>query len=190
MLDLVKRIGTFFLDTIETVVIALAIFVVIYLFLIQPHQVKGSSMYPNFVDGEYILTDKISYRFRLPARGDIIVFKAPRDHEIDFIKRIIGLPGEVVKVTGDVVYVNDKQLPEPYLPKDYVTKPGNFLTNDQNVIVPPDEYFVFGDNRSHSSDSREWGFVKKEEIIGKAWFRYWPISQLGFVPKVKYASTY
>ncbi len=186
MLDLAKKIATFFLDAIETVVIALAIFVVIYLFLIQPHQVKGNSMHPNFIDGEYILTDKISYRFRPPQRGDVVVFKAPKDHEIDFIKRIIGLPGEVVKVSGGFIYVNDKQLPETYLPKDYVAKPGSFLTSDQNAIVPPGNYFVLGDNRSHSSDSREWGFVKKEEIIGRAWFRYWPISQLGFVPKVKY----
>ncbi|MBI3384620.1 signal peptidase I [Candidatus Gottesmanbacteria bacterium] len=190
MFDLVKRIGAFFLDAIETVVIALAIFVVIYLFLIQPHQVKGSSMYPNFIDGEYILTDKISYRLHLPQRGDVIVFKAPKDHEIDFIKRIIGLPGEVVKVSGGFVYINEKQLSEVYLPKDYVTKPGSFLTLDQNAIVAPDEYFVLGDNRSHSSDSREWGFVKKEEIIGKAWFRYWPVSQLGFVPKVKYSLSF
>lgn len=186
MVDLIKRIGAFFLDTIETVVIALAIFVVIYLFLVQPHQVKGSSMFPNFIDGEYILTDKISSRFEEFKRGDVIVFKAPRDHEVDFIKRIIGLPGDVLKVSGGKVYINDQLLKEDYLPKDYVTNPGVFMRNNDNVIVPPNQYAALGDNRNHSSDSREWGFVKKEEIIGKAWLRYWPISQMGFVPKVNY----
>jgi signal peptidase I len=186
MFDLIKRIGTFFLDTIETVVVALAIFVVIYLFLVQPHQVKGSSMLPNFIDGEYILTDKISNRFKNYELGDVIVFKAPKDHEIDFIKRIIGLPGDVVKISAGKVYVNNTLLREKYLPVDFTTNPGMFLRNDSDIIVPPNEYVVLGDNRNHSSDSREWGFVKKEEIIGKAWFRYWPVSQVGFVPKIDY----
>ncbi len=186
MADLIKKIGTFFLDAVETVVIALAIFVIIYLFLVQPHQVKGNSMLPNFIDGEYILTDKISYRFNQPQRGDVIVFKAPRDHEIDFIKRIIGLPGDTVKISETKVYVNNELLPEKYLPGEFVTNPGGFLHNDQDITVPSNEFFVLGDNRSHSSDSREWGFVKKDEIIGKAWFRYWPVSQMGFVSKIKY----
>lgn len=186
MFDFAKRIGTFFLDTIETVVIALAIFVVIYLFLVQPHQVKGNSMFPNLIDGEYILTDKLSARLNNYKRGDIIVFKAPRDHEVDFIKRVIGLPGETVQVGDGKVYINNTPLEESYLPSDYVTNPGVFLRTHENVTVPADKYIVLGDNRSHSSDSREWGFVKKEEIIGKAWFRYWPVSQIGFVPKVGY----
>lgn len=184
--DFAKKIGTFFLDTVETVVVALAIFVVIYLFLVQPHQVKGNSMYPNFIDGEYILTDKISYRLNPPQHGDVVVFKSPQDHEVDYIKRVIGTPGDVVRISGSQVYLNNEFLPEDFLPSDYVTNPGIFAKSDQDMIVPPDEYFVLGDNRSHSSDSREWGFVKKEEIIGKAWLRYWPLSQFGFVPKVTY----
>lgn len=111
MIDFIKHIGSFFLDTIETIVIALAIFVVIYLFLVQPHQVKGSSMYPNFIDGEYILTDKISSHFRDYQRGDVIVFKDPKDHEIDFIKRIIGLPGETLKVEKNIYISIIKNLP-------------------------------------------------------------------------------
>ena len=188
MTDLFKKIGSFFLDTIETVVIALAIFVVIYLFLIQPHQVKGSSMFPNFIDGEYILTDKISYRFKKPERGDVVVFKAPKDHEVDYIKRIIGLPRDTVRFDNSKVYINGSQLQEKYLPSEYVTNPGAFMAIGDEVTVPDNQFFVMGDNRNHSSDSREWGFVKTDEFIGKSWFRYWPISQIGFVPKINYSA--
>ena len=184
--DFAKKIGTFLLDTVETIVVALAIFVVIYLFLVQPHQVKGNSMFPNFIDGEYILTDKISYRLKPPQHGDVVVFKAPKDHEVDYIKRIIGTAGDVIKVSNSKVYLNNILLPEEFLPSDEVTNPGIFARTDEDILVTPDEFFVLGDNRSHSSDSREWGFVKKEEIIGKAWLRYWPLSQLGFVPKVTF----
>src|SRR3972149_8428900 len=91
------------IDVVETVVVAAAIFVVVYLFLLQPHQVRGASMKPNFHDGEYILTDKISYRFGEPKRGDVIIFTSPTDQDVDFIKRIIGLPGERVKIAGGKV---------------------------------------------------------------------------------------
>lgn len=186
MKALLAGVGVFFLDIIETVVVALALFVVVYLFLFQPHQVKGNSMYPNFYDGEYILTDKISYRLGLPKRGDVIVFKAPKNEEVDYIKRIIGLPGDEVKVSTGLVYVNNKKLNEDYLPTDYVTSSGSFLSEDALGKVPEGQYFVLGDNRNHSSDSREWGFVKKDEIIGKAFFRYWPVNRIGTVQKVNY----
>src|SRR4030066_1102508 len=107
-------------DIVETVVVAAAIFVVVYLFLLQPHQVKGASMKPNFHDGEYILTDKISYRFGNPNRGDVIIFKSPTDPDVDFIKRIVGLPGEKIKISdGKIVITNDQNkngftLTEPY----------------------------------------------------------------------------
>lgn len=185
--DLIKKATTAFMDTIETVVIALAIFVVIYLFLVQPHQVKGSSMVPNFLDGEYILTDKISYRFNKPQRGDVVVFKAPKDQEVDFIKRIIGLPGDTVELDNGKVSVNGENLAEKYLPDSFTTKPGAFLFNLTPVSVPEGQYFVLGDNRDHSSDSREWGFVTMEELVGKAWFIYWPVDKVGFVPKIKYS---
>lgn len=186
MLEFAKKIGNFFLDTIETVVIALAIFVVIYLFLVQPHQIKGSSMYPNFYDGEYILTDKISYRFKSPQRGDVIVFKAPKNHELDYIKRVIGLPGDTIMVKGGKTYLNGNLLPETYLTSDVITNSGTFLHEGQNYTIPAGEYITFGDNRPHSSDSREWGTIKTDEIIGRAWFRYWPINRISFVPKITY----
>jgi len=187
MKEALADIAVFFLDFIETIVIALAIFVVVYLFLFQPHQVKGSSMFPNFSDGEYILTDKISYRFSKPNRGDVVVFKSPQNKEIDFIKRIIGLPNDSIMVNGGYVFVNGAKLDESvYLPSDYITNPGAFLRDDRTVTVPAGNYFVLGDNRNHSSDSREWGFVPESDIIGKAWLRYWPIKNFGLVAHVSY----
>lgn len=187
-MELLKRLGTFFLDIIETIVIALAIFVVVYLFLVQPHQVKGSSMFPRFHDGEYILTNKVSYRLHSPQRGDVVVFKSPQNPEVDFIKRIIGLPGDRVKVMNGKIYVNGVFLDESvYLPSDFVTNAGAFAKEGQEVTVPEEEYFSIGDNRNHSSDSREWGFVPVNDIVGKAWLRYWPLNRLGFVPHERYS---
>src|SRR3989344_1086116 len=112
---LIRGITTFILDFLETIVVALSIFVVVYLFLVQPHEVKGSSMEPNFHNNEYILTDKISYRLHEPQRGDVVIFKSPKNQEVDYIKRVIGLSGERVKVTGGSVYINGVKLDEPYL---------------------------------------------------------------------------
>src|SRR3989344_3889765 len=103
--NLLRRLWLWFLDFIETIVIALAIFVVVYRFLFQPHQVKGNSMYNNFYDGEYLLTDKVSYNFRAPERGDVVIFKAPQNEEYDYIKRVIGLPGDTVKISRGQVYL-------------------------------------------------------------------------------------
>ncbi|MBM3205632.1 signal peptidase I [Candidatus Shapirobacteria bacterium] len=180
-----RKIGTIFLDVIETVVIALAIFVIIYLFLFQPHQVRGSSMYPNFHDADYLLTDKISYRLNKPKRDDVVIFKAPKNEEYDYIKRVIGLPGEKIAVNEqNQVLINGEILDEAnYLTVETKTFGGTFLEIGETVTVPEDNYFVLGDNRSHSSDSRDWGFVPLKNIIGKGWFRYWPFSRMGLITK-------
>ena len=170
-----------FVELFQTLVVFATIATIIYWLVAQPHKVSGSSMYPNFKDGDYIITDKLSYRFNQPARGDIIVFKNPRDQSQDFIKRIIGLPGDTVKVQDGNVFVNDKQIAQPFL-KDISTNPGSFMAEGQEVVVQPGEYIVFGDNRPHSSDSREWGFITKDEIIGRVIFRYWPADELGIWP--------
>lgn len=166
-------------EFVEAIVFAAAIFTIVYLFFMQPNQVKGNSMYPTYHDGEYILTDKISYRLNKPERGDVIVFKSPKDQEVDFIKRIIGLPGETVKVTNGKVYVNNKQLSEPYLPASSVTRPGLFSREGTAITVTSDNYYVLGDNRDHSSDSREWGLVNTDEFIGRVFFRYFPFDRFG-----------
>ena len=182
---------SYIVDFIETIVVALAIFVVVYLFLLQPHQVKGASMKPNFTDGEYILTDKISYRFSKPQRGDVIIFQAPTDPEVDFIKRIIGLPGEKVKISdGKIIIYNSEHkdgftLNEPYDTKG-PTSGGKEVPQNTVVTVDKDKYFVLGDNRVESFDSRSWGMLPKESITGKAWLRYWPLNKLGFVKHSKY----
>jgi signal peptidase I len=180
-----KKLGTIFLDILETVVIALAIFVIIYLFLFQPHQVRGNSMYPNFHDADYLLTDKISYRLNEPKKGDVVIFVAPKNEEYDYIKRIVALPGEEVSINeSDQVLVNNQIINEPFLAGDIKTYGGNFLEIGKTITVPEDQYFVLGDNRSHSSDSRDWGFVPKENLVGKAWFRYWPLERMGLVDRI------
>lgn len=180
--NLLRRLWLWFLDFIETIVIALAIFVVVYRFLFQPHQVKGNSMYDNFHDGEYLLTDKVAFRFREPKRGEVIVFKAPQNEEYDYIKRIIGLPGDKIKVAQGQIYLNGESLNEAgYLDPRIKTNPGHFAKEGQTLTVSSQEYFVVGDNRNNSSDSREWGLVPKNNIVGRAWFRYWPINQIGLI---------
>ena len=178
-------VGAFLFDIIETVVVALALFVVIYLFAAQPHQVRGASMVPNFQNGEYILTDKVTYRFREPHRGDVIIFRAPKNQELDYIKRIIGLPNEQIKIEKGSIYINNKRLEESYLPTGPIYA-GTYLQEGQIINIPDHEYFVLGDNRNHSSDSREWGPVPQKDIIGKAFFRYWPMNQIGLIHTPNY----
>lgn len=176
----------------ETVVISLSIFLVVYLFLLQPHQVNGQSMVPNFQSGDYVLTDKISYKIGNPKRGDIIVFHAPPAAQCaqgtgcDFIKRILALPGETVEIRDGQVFVNNQALDETYLPSEFKTLPGPYTENGP-VTLGADEYFAVGDNRPYSSDSRAWGPIQGSEIVGKAFFRYWPLNVAGGIEHAEYA---
>lgn len=183
---LLKRLAAFFLDILQVVVFAVAIFLFVYLLVLQPHKIRGESMMPNFQDGEYLLTDKVTYRFNEPKRGDVIVFKAPVGNEEDFIKRIIGLPGESVSVHDNHVYVDNHLLDESYIDPSVPTSAGRFLPEGESVVVPAGQYFVLGDNRPHSSDSRTWGFVTMDRINGRAWLVYWPLSVSGIVEAVDY----
>lgn len=188
MVKIIKFLLNFFLDLFETIITALAIFVIVYLFLLQPHQVKGNSMHSGlalgFNNGEYLLTNKIVYRFYEPKRDEVIVFKSPQNEDYDYIKRIIGLPNDKVKIQDGKVYINNVLLDEiNYIPTSINTLPGRFLREGEEIIVPNDKYFVLGDNRGGSSDSREWGFVAKKNIIGKSWLRYWPLNRMGFIKK-------
>ena len=186
MIKLLRSVINFFFDFLETIVVALSVFVVVYLFIIQPHEVKGSSMEPSFQNNEYIITDKLSYRFGNPQRGDVVIFKAPINPDVDYIKRIIGLPGEKVKISQSKVYIDDKLLDEPYLEEITPLFPGGFVQEGITIDIPIDHYFVMGDNRPHSSDSREFGPIPRKSIVGKAIFRYWPINELGLIPTVSY----
>lgn len=177
-----RNLWLFFLDFLETIVVSLAIFAVVYIFLFQPHQVDGQSMVPNFQNSEYILTDKLSYRLHSPKRGDVVVFHSPQDERVDFIKRILGVPGDIVKISGGHVYLNGVMLSEEYVNEPGAVLAGKYMRENMEVDVPPGQYIVMGDNRGHSSDSREWGPVTTQQIVGRAFFRYWPIGAFGLIP--------
>lgn len=139
-------------------------------------------MYPNLHDSEYLITNVIGQRLGNPQLGDIIVFKAPNEPDKDFIKRVIGVDGDTVSLNDGQVYLNGELLDESaYLKPEVKTYGGSFLTEGESVTVPPGYFFVLGDNRSYSSDSREWGFVPKENIIGASIFIYWPINNAGAI---------
>ena len=184
-MSLFKKIGLFILDFTETGVIAFSMFIIVYLFIIQPHEVDGSSMFDSFENGDFLLTDKISYNFNDPERGDVIVFKAPVSGK-DYIKRIIGMPEETVSIKDGQVYINGERLEEKYLMEDIKTRGGKYLRDNDQAVVPPGQYFVMGDNRINSSDSRDWGTVPREDIIGIVRVRYWPIAKLGRIKKEEY----
>jgi signal peptidase I len=175
-----KIIGAIF-DFLQSIVVIMAIMVMIYLFVISPQEISGESMYPTFENGEYILTNKIEYKIMEPKRGDVVVFKSPNNKDIDFIKRIIALPGDRLKVINGKYYLNDQLINESYLPSGLYTFAGSFLRENTEITVPSGEYFVSGDNRPHSLDSREFGTIVKEDIIGKALLRYWPFDRAGLI---------
>jgi len=181
-----KKLGSFILELVQVVVFAVSIFLFVYLLVLQPHKIKGQSMEPNFHDGQYLLTDKVSYRLGEPKRGDVVVFRAPPSYSDEFIKRIVGLPGDTVKVEDGGVYLNGKKLEEEYIPQEFLTRAGQFAQDGKQITVPEGSYFVFGDNREHSLDSRGLGLIKKQYITGRAWVIYWPLSDSGTISSVSY----
>jgi len=175
-------------EFVEAFVISASVFVVVYLFLMQPHQVKGSSMFPTFKDSEYLLTDKITYKRSEPKFGDVIVFKAPTNENFDFIKRVIALPGQTVMIKDGKVFIDGKQLKENYLSNSVITNAGQFLLEGESYTVQTGEVMAFGDNREHSSDSRDWGPVPDQNIVGRVFFRYYPFNTVGVVTNTASAS--
>jgi signal peptidase I len=153
-------------DIIITIVTALAIFLVLQA-TVGSYKVYGPSMLPGIKNGYYIMVNKVEYYFQNPKRGDIIVFHSPNTASTDLIKRVIGLPGDTIKVENGKVYVNNTPLVEPYVSE----APDYKYPADQ---VPPDQYFVLGDNRNNSTDSHTGWFLPRQNIIGKAWITYWP----------------
>lgn len=181
------EVVAFIWEVCKIVLISLAIIIPIRYYLVQPFFVNGHSMDPNFHDKDYILVDKLGYRLNPPKRGDVIVLKYPEDPSEYFIKRIIGLPGETITVKSSTVTIFNKQNPDGfaldekiYLP-DGVTTPG-----DLTYRLDENEYFVMGDNRPNSSDSRRWGPLHESFISGRAWIRLWPFDVLGGIPRVTY----
>lgn len=182
---MLRRLGAFLLDILEVVVLAVGIFLIVYLLILRPHKIKGASMSPNFPDGEYLLTEKVSYYLNDPKRGDVVVFKPPVSDD-EYIKRVIGMPGDTISIQNGYVHINGERLQEEYLDETVVTSGGSFLTDGQEYQVPDNMYFVIGDNRPHSSDSRAWGPVTKSAMTGRAWVVYWPPQEAGKVPAPAY----
>jgi signal peptidase I len=150
--------------------------VVSIVFIYQPVKVEGTSMEPSLQNDERIFINKFTYRFGLGSieRGDTVVFQAPPAEEKSYIKRVIGVPGDRVRIQYGQVYVNDKALVEDYIKDDYEDR-----SNMAEETIPPGQYFVLGDHRTSSSDSRTWGFVPRKNIYGKAVFVYWPLDKMG-----------
>lgn len=169
-----KKAFNFIWEIAKVVIIALVIVMPIRLFLFQPFFVKGESMEPNFENGDYLFIDEISYRLKEPCRGEVIVFRYPQNPNQLFIKRIIGLPSETIEVKNGKITINDSQILDEssYLFSNIIT------TGDMKISLGKDEYFVMGDNRPFSYDSRRFGVLTKKEIIGRAFLRVWPIDSL------------
>jgi len=169
-----------FWELVRFAVIAIAIVIPIRIFIAQPFIVSGASMDPTFEDGQYLIIDEISYRLSDPQRDDVVVFRYPNDTKKFFIKRIIGLPNETVDIKGNTVTITNKEHPDGLvLEQPYVE---NKAENETHLELKDGEYFVMGDNRSASSDSRYWGAVPKKLLIGKVFLRLLPISKIGISP--------
>ncbi|MFA6198578.1 MAG: signal peptidase I [Patescibacteria group bacterium] len=177
-LSFFASMGGFALEIVKVVVISLAIIIPVRYFLIQPFYVKGASMEPSFYDNQYLMIDEISYRFAEPHRGDIIVFKYPENPSQFFIKRVIGVPGETVEIRNGHVIIYNTQAPRgevldesPYLAADVYT------SGNETVELKSNEFYVMGDNREQSLDSRRIGPITKNYIVGRTWIRAWPLNK-------------
>ena len=173
------RQKSFFRDTLEIVFLALALYLVIQ-YAVQTVHVLGSSMYATLSNNDLLVASKISYKLHPPQRGDIVIFKPPDPDVRDFIKRVIAVPGDRLRIDHGVVYINGEVLQEPYLPEKW-TYSNTWPATGQDYVLPPDHYFVMGDNRNHSSDSRVFGPIDASSILGKAEIRIWPLDEFGLL---------
>jgi signal peptidase I len=181
----IKRFLASAWETAEVVIIALVTVFIIRSFIAQPFLVSGASMEPTFQNGNYLLIDELTYRFREPERGEVIIFRYPGDEKEFFIKRVIGLPHETLTIADNQITITTVSgevitLAEPYLTESTRT------FGEKTVVIEDGEYFVMGDNRSNSFDSRSWGTLKKKEIVGVARLRLFPFSQIGALHAPEY----
>jgi signal peptidase I len=166
-------------EIVETILFTLLIYVLVRTFLFENYRVVGRSMEPTLENDQFLVVSKLSYRLHEPQRGDIIVFRDPRADDRKLIKRVIGLSGDVVRITNGLVSINGEALDEPY-----IESPGRYT--EAPATVPDGQLFVLGDNRNNSSDSHNWGTLPKEMIVGKAWLSYWPPNLWGLIPHESY----
>ncbi len=170
-------------EIIKVLLVSVAIVLPIRYFIAQPFIVRGASMEPNFENSEYLVIDEVSYYFRGPQRGEAIVFRYPRDPRQFFIKRVVGLPGEEIKIQEGRIRVYNPSYPEGFtLVEPYLDPPQRATNPDVSAKLGEGEFFVLGDNRDFSSDSRIWGSLPKNLVVGRVFFRVWPFAKLGMVP--------
>lgn len=181
IMELIKQGLEFVMDILETIVFVGSLFIVLYLFILQPSMVQGPSMEPTFYTDDHILVSKITYKLRAMRRGDVVVTYSPRNPDIELIKRVIGLPGDKLLFREGQVYLNDALLNEKYLAADTPVWDGGYVKEDQALVVPPDSIFIMGDNRPKSSDSREFGPIPLSSIVGQVFFRYYPPLKIGTI---------
>ena len=161
---------------LRDIIVAFVIAIFIIIFVVQPVKVEGTSMQPVLMDQERIFVNRFIYQFADISRGDVVVFRYPKDVNKSFIKRVLAVPGDEIEIRAGMVYLNGRRVDEPYVPPEFLDK-----RSYPRTIVPPGRYFVMGDHRNSSNDSRNWGFVEKRLIYGKAFFCYWPVDNLGLV---------
>lgn len=180
-----KKFFLFVWEITKVAAISLAIIIPVRYFLIQPFYVKGASMEPNFHDNEYLIIDELSYRFQEATRGQVVVFRYPRNPQEFYIKRVIALPGEEIEIKDGVITIFNEENPDGFVIKEDYLSPDLKTSYDspERIVVGPDEYFVMGDNRNASKDSRTFGPVNDGFITGKVLFRGWPLSKITFFGK-------
>lgn len=178
----------FVFELIQVAAVSLAIIIPVRYFLIQPFYVNGASMEPSFFDHEYLIIDELTYRFNDPERGDIVVFHYPPDPKQYFIKRIVGLPGETVEVDEGGVKIYNDQHPNGYLLDESLYLGEEYKTSPtrRTITLKGDEYFVMGDNRASSLDSRFFGAVTRKDIVGRVWLRGWPFDRWKMFERPEY----
>lgn len=175
-----KVLGSAFREILTFVVLAIVIVVPIRLFVAQPFVVEGESMHPTFETGDYLIVDQLSYRLGDPKRGDVVIFRYPNNPSVFYIKRIIGLPGETVHIDRGETSVTKTDGTELTLDESYVVAEDATYSLDRTL--GPDQFFVMGDNRPKSSDSRSWGALPREDLMGRAYIRLLPAAQIGVLP--------
>jgi signal peptidase I len=173
-MKIIKSVIAFVADTLETITFVGSMYIVVYLFFFFPSSVMGASMEPTLHTGDRIFISRVAYRMGEISRGDVVIIKSPRNPDIEYVKRVIGLPGETLLFKDGEVYVNDYLLEEPYLTEKTNLWQNGFVEENIPYVVPENHIFVMGDNRPRSSDSREFGPVPVESIIGKATVQYYP----------------
>lgn len=171
-----KKVKIFLIELFESAAISLIIILPIRFFIIQPFFVKGQSMEPNFYENDYLIIDELSFKLREPQRGEAVVLRSPFDRNYFFIKRVVGLPNETLSIKNGEVWIYSKDHPQGKIIDETYLENNEITEGNLEVKIGPDQYFVMGDNRRYSYDSRRWGLLNQNDLVGRVWLRLWPIN--------------